>query len=238
MHEDAAPLVDRPATAGGEATATDLLAVWTRQMLLALVAFIVLINLVNAYAIASRPWESFPSDALMLGTEQSPAAWISSVLLLIAGAFCLICRTTAEGRDRWWWLAMGGVLVFLSLDEVATLHERVGDKLNAVAPTGLSYGWIVPAIMVAFIGLAFLRFILRLPRATKLGMLLAGAVFVGGATGVDLLGGLWLVNVGKHNYVYFIFESLEENVEMLGELIAIVVLSRHARATGIKAIRV
>jgi hypothetical protein len=51
------------------------------------------------------------------------------------------------------------------------------------------------------IGLLYLRFLLRVPRRTALLLVLSGAVFVGGALGVEFIQALIIRDVGKREEI-------------------------------------
>lgn len=206
-----------------------------RQTVWVLLALIVLLNVTNAVAIHHRPWENHQSSILMLGTEQSPAAWISSAMLLIVALLAVYCRAIARPADRAWWVVVAAVVLTMSLDETAGLHERIGNALNGKVNMTLSFGWIVPAIIAGLLAVALLRTAWRLPKPTRNGLLIGFGVFVGGASLIDLVGGYHEVYFGKANYLHYIIESLEENCEMLGELLLMITLARHIRAHGFAA---
>ena len=205
-----------------------------KQVMLILVLAIVLLNISNAICIASRPWVTHPNHILMLGTEQSPAAWISSTLLLVGSILCMCCRTTAIQRNRGWWLFMAMLVLAMSIDETANLHTRVGQYLGRHGKTDISYGWVIPTIAGLLVALLMSRFIRRLPRFARIGFSTAFIVFILSASGLDLLGGLLANQYGQQTYLDYILETLEENGEMLGELILLFTLARLCRERGFR----
>jgi hypothetical protein len=94
------------------------------------------------------------------------------------------------------WGVLSIIFLYLSLDEVATIHEALGAALERLlrhttgfeADGAISYFWVVPGIaFVLVVALAYVRFLLHLPRTTRRLFLFAGAVFVLGALGVEML---------------------------------------------------
>ena len=229
LDRDADPAMHRQMT-----TQTDLFGAVYRPFMIGMIGAILALNLTNAYCVAVKPWVNRHDAIFMLGTEQSPAAWLSSAMLVAAGIACLLCRVTAKGADRMWWMAMTIVIVTMSVDETAGLHERLGDIFNRAYHPTISYGWTLPAIVITLIGLTMFRFVMRLPRKTRLGLIAAFVVFVGSASVIDLFGGLLVMREGNHHYGHYIMESLEENGEMLGELILLITLAGHYRRSGLR----
>ena len=79
------------------------------------------------------------------------------------------------------------------------------------------YAWVVPASVLVMIGLAvYLPFLVRLPRKTCCSMLIAGALFLGGAMGVELVGGRYASLYGIETLAYQFIILTEEVMEMLG----------------------
>lgn len=97
-----------------------------------------------------------------LATENVLAVWYSSMLLLAVaaasfGAFFLARRR--DGPLRTGWLLFGAIFLLLSLDEIGSLHERVGMLPIMPGAGGATVGWIyvlaVPIVGVALFLLAF-----------------------------------------------------------------------------------
>ena len=94
------------------------------------------------------------------------------------------------------WGVLSVILLLLSLDEVASIHEAIGQQSENLlhSVTGLTPGgaikffWVVPgAILALIVLLAYLRFLADLPRSTRRSFLFAGALFVLGALGLEML---------------------------------------------------
>lgn len=96
-------------------------------------------------------------DLLKVGEENNIPTWFSSVQLFTIGAVLssIVVRDAFWGKVSTWSLAVvPGLFILLSLDEVAMIHERLGDWLKGSADvgTGLRTGpWVL--IFVPFIGL-------------------------------------------------------------------------------------
>lgn len=74
------------------------------------------------------------------------------------------------------------------------------------------------ALVLIFV-LAYLRFLAALPARTRNLFLLAGAIYVAGALGVEMIGGRHAFVFGRYNFAYTMIATLEEFLEMLGILL-------------------
>jgi len=96
----------------------------------------------------------------LLHLEATGAAWWSSILLLWCGLLC-VNRFHAETQAvRYSWLLMGAIMAGLSLDEMGSLHERVGLAGMSLMGDSTSNAWLAAApfiaILVALVGYAVL----------------------------------------------------------------------------------
>jgi hypothetical protein len=130
--------------------------------------------------------------------DTSVGTWVSSFALLFSSVLLgLIAIAKRRLGDRYGlhWAGLSVIFLLLSIDEVATIHEALGDAGAEVAismgftPKGfVSYFWVVPGfIFVLTVLLAYLRFLSHLPKKYSLLFLGAGAIYVGGALGVETL---------------------------------------------------
>ena len=163
-----------------------------------------------------------------LDEEESLGTWFSTLILFFAGLFSLFHARYSEPRqNRWhfcWWLLGIGFCV-LSLDEVAGFHEFVNTVVEYTHWT--TFG----AVLVVALGFVFLPFILSLPSRTRLLFLIAGAIYVGGAIGVEWAT-LWHEEHGLlDTLAYNLWNALEEFMEMAGIILYIYAILAHIRDT-------
>jgi hypothetical protein len=135
----------------------------------------------------------------------------------------------------------------LSLDEVASIHEAIGQQSERLlhnttgfTPSGaISFFWVVPgAIFVFIVLLAYLRFLADLPQSTRRLFLFAGALFVLGALGLEMLtaqvvsssGGIsdWIVSAsggivdrGIASAIPTILKGLQTSIEEMFEMLGL-----------------
>ena len=182
---------------------------------------------------------------LDLDRENNIPTWFSSVLL--AGAAILlffIARARSALGDRLapYWLGLALVFLYLSVDETASLHEAaVGPLQRTLNATGALYAaWVIPAMVMVpiFVGI-YLRFLWALPRRTAVLFLLAGAIYVGGALGLEMIG--WHHRYPLHalnptdwkaskTMTYAVINHAEEFMEMTGIIIFVYALLSYVRA--------
>ncbi len=153
-----------------------------------------------------------------LSDEQNLPTWLVSGLLLgCAGLLALVATSARQAGGRYvahWWI-LAGAFLYISLDEFVQLHEHMNHWFDWGG--FLYFGWVVPAgILVTLFGLAYLRFLAHLPPHTRHRFVLAGALYVGGALGVELALGYWTDLAGDQNFVYALVDWVEESMELIG----------------------
>jgi hypothetical protein len=123
--------------------------------------------------------------------------WYSALALLLCSILLgVIAASKKQLGERYTghWGVLSGIFLLLSVDEVASLHNKLnyastlGSSVG-LAPTGfLSYFWVVPGIVIVLIFvLAYLGFLFHLPKKTLLLFVGAGGLFVAGAIGMEML---------------------------------------------------
>jgi hypothetical protein len=109
----------------------------------------------------------------------------------------------------------------MSVDEVAGFHETV----NSV----ISYSWAILGLIVATVIFGiYSRFLWSLPASIAARFILAGAIFVGGAVGVELATEPYLYNDELDTLGYNLWTAVEEAMEMGGVIYFLSVLSQYA----------
>lgn len=184
------------------------------RVLAALVAVQFAINLGGT--IARLTSDRFP-PLWNLDAEANIPVWWSAALLLTASALAAALAWADEHRSRApLWLLAATVLLFLSIDEVAGLHERLGDAITA--DNGNIRQWVLvlgPILLVVVAVLA--RLLGALSRRER--------ILAGGAVALYVLAlaveALSIWDDGAREYVGV---AIEENSEMLASALAVTVL--------------
>ena len=181
-----------------------VLAIYAKKIVRAMIIAVLLITLVSFFArVAMYVWgtEGYlqPLRIVDVSEERSIPAWFESLQFLLCSILLAVIAVAKRRRnDRYslHWSFLSIILLLLSLDEVASIHEAIGQQserlLNSITgftPSGpIKFFWVVPgAIFVIIVLLAYLRFLADLPRSTRRWFVFAGALFVLGALGLEML---------------------------------------------------
>jgi hypothetical protein len=175
-----------------------------------------------------------------LDREANVPTFFSALLLGLAAALLALSGTHHARRHdpaARQWVVLAWIFAFLSLDEVAGIHERLGIWLrHAVAlDEWVHFVWPLPAIvLVAALYLAYWPWFAALDRATRRGVVIAAAVYLAGAVGMELVSGFYWARTGSYrvDLAYAGITTVEETLEMLGMLLFIRVLLQYASARG------
>jgi hypothetical protein len=199
----------------------------TTRILLTLVAGLVLAHLAGRYSALHLGHDTLHGLVPLfdLDHEQNIPTFYSAAAILLTSALAAITAGTrwrTPGTGRLFWGALAAILLVMAFDEACQLHERLtplGRDLLGL-PHDAYFAWTLPmGIVVLAIGLAFARFVLRLARPIRNLIVLAAAVFLTGAMGMEILGGVMDRDPGNVARVLVI--TLEETLEMLGIVLLI-----------------
>lgn len=193
---------------------TDLSLAIARRVLVAVAVALSLAGLLAELARHLLALEHPAVNLLSLSYEGNLPSWYASKLPFVCAALLAwLAADAASDRGRWRLLALG--FVAISIDEAVGLHETLSGNFD----TGgvLYFDWVIPAaILVLALGLLFLGFLRRLPARTARRFVLAGALYVGGAVGLELPLGWWTEQYGDDSFGYALIDWVEEALEFAG----------------------
>lgn len=162
-----------------------------------------------------------------LDAELNVPTWFSSAVLLIAAGLCAVVAADARAAGGPYvrhWQVLAGLLLVMSLDETAAIHETTLRPLRMLLPSdGIFYiTYVIPGLVVAVVvGLAFVPFLRHLPPPIRWYVVGAGGLYVGSAVGMEML-------EGRHQALYGTGWSLVHTamtiVEEVGEMSSVVLL--------------
>lgn len=187
---------------------------------------------------ASPDWFDVVVRIININLEQSLPTWFATILLIIAALLAYVVasyKRSASYRKHWFGLSL--IFVYLSIDEAISLHEELTIPLReALDATGIFYfAWIiVGGVLVALVGLIYLRFLFNQPAQVRNLFILAGVLFVGGAVGIESISAALYEQTGT-TAVYSTIGTVEELFEMLGVIVLIRALLISARLAGNKS---
>ena len=176
-------------------------------------------------------WRLFDvRDEKNFPTLYSVTLWLMSAgLLWLIG---LAHRRDGPAKSRPWF-GLAAIFLCLSLDESASLHEKLVVTVRRLMPMLaedshglLKYGWIIPVgALVLCLLMAYLPFLKALPQSTRKGMIAGGFIFVAAALVFEVFEGYAVQNLPKHTDT--VIETVEEVIEMLGLIVFIDTLLRY-----------
>ena len=174
-------------------------------------------------------------DRFSVDSEQSFPTYFSAVILLLVAILShQIARYAARAsrREQRYWLALTVIFTLMSFEEIVGFHEGVGALLRRIQPEagqGLTFNqWIFIGIpLVVLVALVFLPFVRSLPAQTRNLFFLAGAFYVGGSIGMEMLEGVVMGDVDYGQVGRMIVQHMEELLEKLGVITLIYALLSH-----------
>ena len=174
--------------------------------------------------------------------ENSVSTFFQAALLVCCAA--LLFLTAREERRRRGshvtvWLADAGVFAYLAVDEASTIHELLIVPIDRALDVGgfLSFGWVIPfgVLVLAFVAIN-LRLLRTLDGSTRRRFLIAGALYVAGAIGMEMIGGRWSDVHGFDNAVYrMLMTTPEETLEAAGLVLFVFALLDRLGRIGARA---
>ncbi len=211
--------------------AQDTVRLSTRRVLRTLLAIVAALGVMGVAAVVARYTDilpaEFPGDQILqqqffLDQENNIPTWFSSALLLFAaGSATFLGRfePTGDRSRRRRWYGLGVVFGLMSLDEVASIHETFSSMIRDGLGLGgiLYFAWVLPAILLAaVVGLYYLRFLAALPRRVQVPLIAAGVIYLSGALGMEMVGGVLADGGNQDALPYGLVTTLEELLELVG----------------------
>lgn len=202
------------------------------RLLAGIIVFLVLASAGSAYirAFTGRSSAYGFVPKFDVNRENNIPTYFSSFLLLLsAGLLAIVFMSKRRDRARYvgHWFILMLIFIFLSIDETASLHELLISPLkHALNLSGVWFhAWVIAgfAFVVIFV-ISYFRFFLSLPSRTKTYLVMAALFLVGGAVGVEFVGGAYLDVHGEWTLTYGIMTIIEETFEMIGVLFFIVAI--------------
>jgi hypothetical protein len=208
---------------------------------IALILFLVVLFL-TAASLIGQYYKTFPGidpfwlkviNKLDLDLEDNnlPTWYQSGTLLLSAFLLTIIAlvKKAERNMDFRYWAVLAIAFLYLSLDETVAIHEQLTLPLrHSFDLNGFFYlSWVIPAgIFLLFFAVLNLKFLFRLPPLTRTLMIVAGAIYILGAVGIEMIGGKYLsatnnVPILVQDWNYVLLTTLEEFLEMFGIVIFI-----------------
>ena len=205
----------------------------------ALIVSVIVIHLLNIPAVAFKylwppHWaRAYYTQMFQVSSEGKIPTWYSGCTLLAAALFLgLIAahESLRRGRYRRHWTALGVIFFLMAMDEVVAIHEMSTEPIRyllAITRGPLYFAWVIPAMgFLAFMAFAYFRFVFDLPPRSRWLFVIAGAVYVGGAVGMEMVGSTYAAAYG-YDFMYGALATFEEVLEMSGMVLFLYGLMDH-----------
>lgn len=207
------------------------------RVLVATAAFLILASLAGLFSTYGLGHGSLKGLVWLfdLDQERNIPTFFSVLLLLFATlllAVIAVLKWTQKAPHVSKWVILSCGFLLMAFDEGFSAHERLIPPIRELLGDGhlgiFHFAWVIPGIaLVLVIGLSLLNFLLHLPSATRLRFILAAALYLAGALGIELIGGHYAELHGTANATYGIVTTLEESAEMAGLILFIRALLKY-----------
>ncbi|MCF6298518.1 MAG: hypothetical protein L3J01_01410 [Thiomicrorhabdus sp.] len=201
------------------------------QSLLFVTAILLSIHVVFTiihYSFQELPW--LLRQLFHVDEENNLPTWYSGFLLLATSTLLWFFALTQRANEEPWfrhWLVLAVGFLLMSIDEVAGIHETI----NSI----IEISWAIPGgMLVLLLILAFVPFLLQLPRRTAKLFILAGTVYLTGAVVLEIIA----IPMSDDTLTYDLLVAVEEGLEMLGVILFLHTLLTYMRSAKTKHVDV
>lgn len=153
--------------------------------------------------------------------EENLPNWYAANVVLFNALLLAFIAWTRKSIARKEFLHWGGlflVFVFLSLDEIASIHNKFDNAIKIFLDTrGVFYfAWVIPyGIFSVAMGVLYLNFLRNVPRRTAILMVVSGFLYVAAALGLEMVEGTLESSVGFENMTMAFLVTAEETLELI-----------------------
>lgn len=203
--------------------------------------FLSLIGQFSLYFLPDFPLRHILIDKFNVDEEMNfPTLFSFTILMTSVGLLYLISLLRKNARDprARAWKILAFIFIYLGLDELMALHERLMSPLRAMGATGIFYNaWVIPfGFLVIIFGITFFKFWINLiPRIRNL-FLIAFILYVVGALGFELIDGFLTFRAESNTFLYSVISTVEDGLEMSGICIFIRGLTTYLNLLNIRSV--
>ena len=175
------------------------------------------------------------TDRFYVDYERNIPTFFAVVLLLLIALLLAFIATFARKHrapyiTQWRLLAVGFLL--MAYDEAFSAHEMLSYPIQrwlGQVNLGVLYSaWVLPGvILVILLTLYYMDFLRSLETKTRYRFLIAGAFYLLGALGSEIIAGPHAEQYGVDTVIYSIMVTVEESLELTGLILFIGVLLRY-----------
>ncbi len=206
-----------------------------------MILIIALLTIANMLGFISKHFFNHPNvygiiPLFDLNAESNiPTLYSSFALLLVCLLLFLISIIHKNMNSPYLhWFVLAIIFLFLSIDEIAFLHERLEKPVYKLLTTFgmlqnvqglLFFAWVIPyGIFLIIFVISYIKFLNNLPREISKLFIISGTIFIIAAIGFEMIEGMFYdINV-VNNITYDILCIIEEILEMVSIAIFIYAL--------------
>ncbi len=168
-----------------------------------------------------------------LSYEHNVPTYFSAFILGVTGIIlAAIAKKNFKERFKWHWLILSIGFLYLAIDEVVIIHERLGQLVvMVIEPEDLLFSdWAYAGLLIVItLSILFFSFYKHLPPNTKRGFFISATLFVGAALGLEIIGSAILFRIGYNQNIHTAFTTVEEFLEMIAIIIFIETISTYLK---------
>lgn len=160
-----------------------------------------------------------------LDGEANVPTHFSALLMFCNALLCMVIsilrKKQGKPEDMKWWFILSLCFLYMSFDEISQIHELLIPPIrNMLGDTYLGIfhnAWVIPFIIIVFLmGALMFKFFFSLPKNIRLSFLFAAIIYIGGAIGIEMIGGSFAKGNGQENLMYNWIVTIEEVLELIG----------------------
>jgi hypothetical protein len=205
------------------------------QIVVLVILFLALASLAGQYYkhfVGDDPlWLKMASKLDVNREGNSLPTWYQTISLFFCSwllAIIAAAKSAAASCYARHWAVMALIFLYLSADEFLGIHEHWEVFLPVfVAQGAFTYAWVIPgSVFVLLFVLAYLRFLFQLPPRTRWLFVSAGALYITGALGMEMVNAYFVDSFGdrlaaEQSFTYAVLNTIEEVLEMVGIVVFI-----------------
>lgn len=162
-----------------------------------------------------------------MGQEQNLPTFFSLFLAIVASALLLAISAIRRKIERPWklWAGLSAIFLFVAIDDFTGLHEQLSQPVRELfgAHGLLFFAWIIPyGVLAMVLAGVYGRFVFQMPIQIRNGLLFAVTLFLAGAIGFEMLGGLLFeYSQANKTTAYGMITTIAKSLEMAGMIVFI-----------------
>lgn len=160
---------------------------------------------------ASKDSRGFVRYFYLAGEANIPSWFQSAVLTLCA--LLLFAISARKPSFRFHWRVLSVLFLYLSLEEASSILEGLAYRLLRFLPFTPSY---LAILGVALLAAGYRQFVLSLPAMSRVRFIVAGAIYVSGVIGLEMIGSFREDFFYAHRIFLLTRTVIEEGLEFLG----------------------